>query len=553
MYQKIKIKYLCMLCLFVIGTMPFMKSTATNAQSCPDLKLIFIRGSGEELNSNRSYQAFKSTLEPKIKTTSLTYEFTDLAYPAIAVGIDNLGVTLGALFSSGESFAFGDSVNTGVKMLNEKINNESCKNTRFIIAGYSQGAMVISKTLSSLNSDRIIYAATIGDPKIYLPEGGGLFPAACRGQNLSDYRSYVPDCYAHEGLLGSYQPYEPSNYVGKLGTWCNKYDIFCSSLFSTRDHTSYVDDHLYDDIAKTIFAKITNYFHIEGHILSPHDTAILIDSTGSMAGLIEKYKAEALRLAKETLDSGGRVALYDYRDLNDPYTPKEHCNFETCTLEVFKTALESIEPDGGGDIPESLLSASLNMMKKLTWKFGSTKSIIVLTDANFHTPDIDNVTITDVAKLSREIDPVNFYIITEPSYENSYLELAELTDGKVVTNTDELSLLTDYIMERYDSLPTVEYSEEQPAIVLTIEHQTEQDGQVILEYKTNADSVIVMINDTIIGMTNEEKITITDLDLTKENHIRLIPIKSERRGDAQEVIVAPEEEFIPLAPKTGIR
>ena len=92
---------------------------------------------------------------------------------------------------------------------------------------------------------------------------------------------------------------------------------------------------------------------------SPHDTAIVIDSTGSMRGLINKYKSEALRLTKETLDSGGRVALYDYRDLNDNYAPKEHCNFLTCDLETVENALDNLEVGGGGgDTPESLLSTS---------------------------------------------------------------------------------------------------------------------------------------------------------------------------------------------------
>jgi hypothetical protein len=44
-----------------------------------------------------------------------------------------------------------------------------------------------------------------------------------------------------------------------------------------------------------------------------------------MEFLIEKYKTEAIRLAKETLGSGGRVALYDYRDLADPYIPHAYC------------------------------------------------------------------------------------------------------------------------------------------------------------------------------------------------------------------------------------
>ena len=87
------------------------------------------------------------------------------------------------------------------------VNSASCPGTKYVVGGYSQGAMVVSKALGSLNADRIIYAATFGDPKIYLPEGKGILPAACRGENLSDYRMYVPDCQAYKGLLGAYVPY----------------------------------------------------------------------------------------------------------------------------------------------------------------------------------------------------------------------------------------------------------------------------------------------------------------------------------------------------------
>ena len=366
------------------------------AEGCPDLRVVFARGSGGERWNDKNYLEFKSTIEEKLKTVNLKYAFIDLDYPAVGVGADNLGVTVGALFGAGDAYEFGDSVNAGVKNLAKMVNSASCPGTKYVVGGYSQGAMVVSKALGSLNADRIIYAATFGDPKIYLPEGKGLMPAACRGENLSDYRMYVPDCQAYKGLLGSYIPYEPEALAGKVGTWCNRRDIFCSSRLSISDHVGYVADNLYEDASRVIFDKITKTFGIENKVSSPHDTAFLIDSTGSMKSMIDSYKAEALRLATETLSSGGRVALYDYRDLDDPYTPVEHCNFETCTLEVFENELATIRADGGGDTPESLLSASFHTMQSLNWKYGATKSLVVLTDANFLSPDRDGMTFDEV-------------------------------------------------------------------------------------------------------------------------------------------------------------
>ena len=550
---KIKVKYIIFAAILSVTLVPKLQ---TQAASCPDVRIVFTRGSGGERWKDQNYLEFKNTIESKLATIDLNYEFVDLDYPAVGVGADNLGVTLGALFGAGDTYEFGESVNTGVKNLVKMVNNDGCKNTKYVLGGYSQGAMVISKALGSLSADRLIYAATFGDPKIYLPEGKGLLPAACRGANLSDYRMYVPDCQAYKGLLGAYVPYEPEAMTGKVGTWCNKRDIFCSSHLSVSDHVGYVSDALYEDASRVIFDKITRHFGIENHISSPHDTAILIDSTGSMSSMISKYKAEALRLAKETLDSGGRVALYDYRDLGDPYQPVEHCNFETCTLEIFESELASIRADGGGDTPESLLSASFHTMKNLKWKYGSTKSLVVLTDANFLSPDRDGMTFDEVVALSKTIDPVNFYIITKSKYGSYYNDLAEQTGGKVVTNLDELSLLTDYIIERYDSLPRVEETADIAARPTLEINAIERDGDSAkIKFTTDGTRTLVILNDKILGITEDTEITIGEL--SGDNKLMLVPLGDDIRGEGVEIELggygnsSNVDPITPKAPNTG--
>jgi len=252
-------------------------------------------------------------------------------------------------------------------------------------------------------------------------------------------------------------------------------------------------------------------------------------------------------LAKETFSSGGRVALYDYRDLLDPYQPRERCNFETCTLEVFQNELDHITVDGGGDDAESLLSASFHMMQNLTWKRGATKSLVVLTDANFLSPDRDGITYSQVVALSKMIDPVNFYIITSPENETDYSSLANDTDGKVITNFDELSLLTDYIMDRYDSLPRVEGAEANNTPTLTITNTDMVSASVItISFETDADQIMVIVNDTILGTTEEHEISISDF---RGGSIVLVPLKDSVRGEG----VVAETTFVPLVPNTGAK
>ena len=558
--KRIKIIYLLFIVAFLAAIPPWKQA---KAMDCPDLRVVFARGSGGERNNDPNYLEFKSALEKRLKEDDISYDFIDLDYPAIGVGIDNLGVTLGAFFGSGDAYEFGESVDNGVKKLKDMINGVSCPSTKYVIGGYSQGAMVVSKSLADLKPDRIIYAATFGDPKIYLPEGEGFDPPACKGNNLSDYRMYVPDCHAHKGLLGAYEPYEPETLIGKIGTWCNKTDIFCSSHLGINDHTKYISDNLYEDAAKVIYSKIINHFGLESKVASDHDTAILIDSTGSMQTLINKYKNEAYRLAKETLESGGRVALFDYRDLHDPYPLHERCNFDTCTLETFQEQLNAINTKGGGDPFESLLSASFNAMQTLTWRFGATKSIVVLTDAGFLEPDRDGIKTSDVISLSKSIDPVNFYIITEPKNEAFYQELASATDGKVVTNLDELNLLTDYIIERFDSLPRVEEEtnhEEKPTLNIESTHQNSQD-EITINYNSKGAKNLVVLNDRILGITTEKSITISNLDTSVDNIITLIPLSDNFRGESKSIEVkkiniAPNEtintsSIVPKVPNTG--
>ena len=431
----------------------FDKNLAS-AADCLDLKVIFARGSGEKRWVDQNFLTFKSELESKLKLVNLKYDFLDLDYPAIDVG--NFWTLLTTFVGRGDAYEFGASIDLGVKEILNEVNNSTCPNTKFVLGGYSQGAMVISKAAPYLKSERIVYAATFGDPKIYLPEGFGAMPDACRGANLSNYRVYVPDCRVYEGLLGSYRPYQPDGLIGKMGTWCNHTDLFCSTYLSIKSHTSYVSDGLYADASKLIFDKITRDFGVENKYISLHDTAILIDSTISMSGLISQYKAEALNLARQTLENGGRVALYDYRDVADGYEPKEWCDFETCTLETFQAGIDAISTSGGGDIPESLLSAGLKVMRKLNWNYGSTKSVVVLTDSSYHNPDLDGTTFDDVVTLSKKIDPVNFYFVVPNDIMSTYKDFAEITGGVIASSTSNLSLLTNTIISRYDSLPRVE-------------------------------------------------------------------------------------------------
>ncbi len=444
---------------------------AAAASTCSDVNFVFARGSGEPLGG-ASATEWQASIEEVMKgQKNLRYDFYELGsrsqqgfrYPAVEI---NLETATQAYFSAGEAYAFGNSVVEGAAELRSYLRSvaRACPQTKFVLGGYSQGAMVVSRTLPEIEPDKIIYAATFGDPKLYLPEGEGMMPPACRGQNLSNYRVDVPDCYVYEGILGSYRPYQPVGYRDKLGVWCNNHDVICSARMSIADHTAYVAEQKYRAAAEVIAQKIQETWpNIE--IFQPlgtsgplHDVVFLFDSTGSMKPMIERYQAQAQKLAQNVIEAGGRVALYEYRDLDDPFVARQLCDFN-CDLDSLSEKIDQIQPAGGGDTRESALSAAMTAMNELEWRFGANKSIVILSDAPYLNPDRDGTTLKEVEKRSLEIDPVNIYTITTSGQRHFFRSLAEATDGAVFDIDTELELSSDWIFQRPNvRLPREEYS-----------------------------------------------------------------------------------------------
>ena len=455
----------------ICGAILNVRADGGRGYNCPELAVEYVHGYGWDKSSTEDSLAFEEALWEKLwpdyDSNPASTPLIDVEFSAGASGVDFVErpgwlQAVNAKLNPIEKQELRKSVSEGGRLVANKVNYDEhvdrCANTKYVLAGFGMGAAKVREALQYINPEKVLYVALFSDPTLYLPEGSGLFPDACRGANLSSYRMYVPNCRTYAGVLGGVNPYVPAGYENKLGTWCNNNDMFCGAGISMNGHARYEEDGIYEDAAKVIYDKVRQNFNLQP-LYSKHDTAILIDSTGSMKSLIDRYKNEALVLAKRTLENGGRIALYDYRDYKDSYAPVQHCSFETCTLEKFQEELNGITADGGGDTPESLLWSSKLAMNELHWERGATKSLVVLTDAGFHDPDLDGTTLADIVKLSKEIDPVNMYVIAPGATMSEYGDLTTATGGMVVSATSDLSMLTNSIMERYDSLPRVEEME----------------------------------------------------------------------------------------------
>src|ERR1700738_115119 len=111
------------------------------------------------------------------------------------------------------------------------------------------------------------------------------------------------------------------------------------------------------------------------------EVAFVLDTTGSMGGLIEGAKRKIWSIATAIVDSNPdadiRMGLVAYRDIVDEYVTKK---FELTTdIQALYANLLELKARGGGDWPESVNEALDVAINKLQWtQGGDTRRIVFL-------------------------------------------------------------------------------------------------------------------------------------------------------------------------------
>ena len=111
------------------------------------------------------------------------------------------------------------------------------------------------------------------------------------------------------------------------------------------------------------------------------EVAFVLDTTGSMGGLIEGAKRKIWSIATAIVDSNPdadvRMGLVAYRDVGDDYVTKKF-DLTTDIQDLYGNLLE-MKARGGGDWPESVNEALDVAVNKLQWTSGdSTRRIVFL-------------------------------------------------------------------------------------------------------------------------------------------------------------------------------
>ena len=119
----------------------------------------------------------------------------------------------------------------------------------------------------------------------------------------------------------------------------------------------------------------------------PVDVAIVLDTTGSMQGQIDRLKTtlQAIHFQLTSLSTKPdiRFGLVAYRDRGDDYITKVW-GF-TDKVDDFQKVVDGLAADGGGDTPEDMQAALDAAMHQLEWRKDAVRVGFVISDAIPHT------------------------------------------------------------------------------------------------------------------------------------------------------------------------
>lgn len=117
------------------------------------------------------------------------------------------------------------------------------------------------------------------------------------------------------------------------------------------------------------------------------EVAFVLDTTGSMSGLIDGAKRKIWSIAERIGDGRPRpelrIALVGYRDVGDQYVTLVH-DF-TGDVDLVYERLSAFRAEGGGDTPEHVSRALSDAVHRLSWSNGNAlRTIFLVGDAPPH-------------------------------------------------------------------------------------------------------------------------------------------------------------------------
>lgn len=134
------------------------------------------------------------------------------------------------------------------------------------------------------------------------------------------------------------------------------------------------------------------------------DVVFVLDTTGSMSGLIEGAKKKIWSIANSMLEADKtptvRFGLIGYRDRGEAYVTRRYDLTED--MDSIYDKLLAFKAKGGGDMPESVNQALYESITKMSWDMGDNvlRMVFLVGDAPPHMDYQDDVQYPESVKLA---------------------------------------------------------------------------------------------------------------------------------------------------------
>lgn len=400
------------------------KVSFATSNTCKEAVVLFARGSGQPINAPEE-TALKEKLSYRVAPGAYSIDYLPLAgsylgtkndYPAEDVAGESLRSRTNAISAELNWTAYltrakyPQSVESGVATLREYFENQitsgnlaACPNTRYVLAGYSQGAEVIGNTLEYLSTSefeqKISFVALFGDPKY---KSKGIFSAANGQPTYPWYRGDIEENTTFNGGVNDPRnPYIPDIFEGRVGSWCRARDPICNGngldLFSEQRvaHETYPDESM-DEAADEIASALKRDFASAGLPDRPRacgaaeqDIVLAMDMSDSMRSLDGPYQGDNPKKFAEDLFSTAcdvRVSIVGYGHTSTSQ-PGTYLDFTTSKVEVARVLSNLALPAQGTpnapqftEVTPTDARTAMTVALDSPWRPSAQKALMVVTN-----------------------------------------------------------------------------------------------------------------------------------------------------------------------------
>ncbi len=216
------------------------------------------------------------------------------------------------------------------------------------------------------------------------------------------------------------------------------------------------------------------------------DLAFVVDTTGSMGGLIAAAQRQMITMLQEltrAADIQLKLGVVEYRDHPPQDTLLYRVYNFTEQMQKAQETINSLTAHGGGDAPEAVLDGIVAACKKLAWRKSARRLLLLVGDAPPHGLGARDDTFREGCPCGETIASVTRLAETKcitihalglmPGATASFTEISSLTGGKFFSSRQG-----DQAIEHIASILKAEFAD------------LELDRRVLALYQSNPDLAI---------------------------------------------------------------